>query len=215
MRCTSLFFLLVTFLQVNSQEQKEFEGIIRYRHSFIFISPGIDTAGIISSYGTYSVLIYKKGNYKWSYNTEDSVISYFDDSTQTGYIRFGNTGSLFKEQKKNDDDVITFKPVPGKDTVSGYICDMLEIFTNTNSKSGANRKVISYCDAFPVAKSRFHSAKGDLLQAVYKIKKWPLRIRRESMTQSFIIISEAIEIIPLSVPDARVCLPKNVSVIDQ
>jgi hypothetical protein len=205
---------LLSISPARSQVNKEFEGIIKYQHTFRFNSPDVDSSEVFNALGTSSVFYYKKGNYKWVYNYEhNSNIEYFDSKTQTVYSKYGENDTLFMNKKNGyDDSLVLFTLSDTDDTVCGLHCKKAETFSITKDDTNLQAKrILYYSSAVSIRPDRFSGYRTYATNKVVKeIKCWPIKIEfGEAKYTPFIFIIEAIEIIPKQLTDAEVYLPPN------
>jgi hypothetical protein len=195
------------------QSNKEFEGIIRYQHKFLFTYPGIDTSAIKDELGTSSVFYYKEGNYKWIITSEKkSDIEYFNAATQTVFFLYGNNDTLFMGPKNGyDDSLLLFKEDHKNYTICGLNCRKAEtISVAKNDTAMVMKRTVYYSPAVPVAPGRFSSYRTYASnEVIKKTNSWPLKIELGSPRVPFVFILEAVEIIPKQLSPADVYLPAD------
>ncbi len=211
-----VFAVLLSFIAVclNGQQQKEFEGIIRYKHTFLFQSKKPDST-VINELGTSSVLYYKNGNYRWDITSIKRQTEYFDHKTQTVYYKFRNKDSLFRSKKNGfNDSLVSFKPLSRKETICGRRCTIVETVGIGKEKGDASfKRTLSYSPTVPIDSNTFYAYRSFASNKVIKrIKSWPLKIILESPDVDFVFILEATEIKSMKLKDDQVRLPANLPV---
>jgi hypothetical protein len=213
MRFGFLSIIILTSSFANCQLNREFEGIIKYQHKFIFNSTDVDTLEVIDALGVSSNFYYKSGNYKWVINSDNNnKIEYFDAITQTVYSLYGENDTLFMSKKNGyDDSLLVFNIVDIDDTICGLKCKKAETISFTkNDTDLQTQRTLYYNPAVSIAPNRFTSYRTYATNKVVReIKCWPVRIELESKLMPFIFILEAIEIIPKQLSEAEVYLPIN------
>lgn len=209
--CFALFLLIA--VPATAQVSSEFEGIIKYRHSFRFYSPDFDTSTLIEALGVSSVFYYKEGNYKWVINSPNSEkTEYLDSKTQTAYYLFPGNDTLFRSLWHGyDDSLLVFEEEDNADTVCGLRCKKARmIFFTKSEPTLLTRKVIYYSPDVTVPPGRFASYRTYGTNRVIPLTKcWPIKIEIESRIYPYAFILEAYEIIPRKLTASQVYLPAN------
>ena len=204
--------LFVVFLS-KGQDNKEFEGVIKYKHRFLFNSADIDSLEIMNTLGTSSEFYYKEGNYKWIINSDSHTkVEYFDSKTQTVYSLYGQNDTLFMSRRNGYDDSLTvFKIVDTDDSVCGLKCKKAETFSFTKDDSDLQTsRILYYSPAVSIGPDRFSFYRTYASNKVFqKIKCWPVKIELRSKFMPFTYIIEAVQIIPRQLSDLEVFLPDN------
>ena len=212
----TVFQLFAMFLF--AQKQKEFEGIIKYNHSYIFDSEGIDTAEIINLFGRSSVFYYKEGNYKWIRESSSKKdYEYFDAKTQTVYSQYHNNDTLFLYQRNGYNDSLSLYV---EDTAFYKICDIdckmagTITFTMGDTDMRVDR-AIYYSPKIYIPPNRFSGYRTYATNKVInKTQAWPLKIVLASAQMLFTYTIEAAEIIYKKLEMKEVSLPQSKPIKD-
>ena len=212
MRFVFLTIVMIITTSVCCQHYREFEGVIKYQHKFLFTTPEVDSLQVFDAVGTSSVFYYKEGNYKWVYFSDsNSHIEYFDAKTQTIYSQYGENDTLFMGKRNGyDDSLVLFKLEDKDDTVCGLRCRKAVTFTFTKDDTDLqNKRILYYSPIVLIGPERFSNYRTYATNKVLnEIKCWPIKIVFESSKfMPFDIIIEAVEIIPKKLSDSEVYLP--------
>jgi hypothetical protein len=206
----SILFVLVSFY-VKAQDNKEFEGIIKYNHSFDFDEQSpYDTVGVKNALGTSSIFYYKNGSYKWVLATKPAVTEYFDGRTQTTYYEFDHTDTLFKSVVKRQNSLLGFEKLDKQKTVCGKLCKAVEVITATRGKEKDwMKRVLYYSDSIYIGDNVFSGYQLYASSEVFKrIKCWPIKIEMEGPAFPKTTM-EAVQISRQPISDSLLYIPEN------
>lgn len=211
-----VFLTIAVFItnSARSQNNKEFEGVIKYQHKFLFSTPDVDSLQVFKALGTSSVFYYKEGNYKWVYFYDNnSNIEYFDAKTQTIYSQYGENDTLFMSKRNGyDDSLVLFKVEDKGDSVCGLKCRKAETITFTKDDTDLqNKRILYFSSVVFIRPDRFSNYRTyGTNKVVNEIKSWPIKIVFESSKyMPFDFIIEAVEINPMQLSEAEVYLPSK------
>ncbi|MBS1577625.1 MAG: hypothetical protein JST09_20160 [Bacteroidetes bacterium] len=208
MRVTAFVVAMFAGLLLSAQE-KEFEGIIKYRHSFKFDSSVTDTARIIEMAGTASAFYYKKGSYKWVYRSSvHEVTEYFDANKQTLYFQYSWSGDTVFKTNALVEDLLSFKQFDTRDTICGFACRKAQTKTFMKKLASLTERTIYYAPDIAIPSNRFYGYKLYATDFVTKkTKSWPLRIIIKAGKIPYVETYEATDVIPQELSDSEVYLP--------
>jgi len=212
MKLLCVILLLLT-VNVNGQD-KEFEGVIRYKHSYVF-SNIKDTVAVINALGRSSVLYYKKGNYRWVIFGKEAPTEYFDDKTQTCYYLYRDKDSLFQSKKNGfRDSLVQFRKLDRKDTVAGIECSVVEtVIISKDLQNTRTKRTLSYSPQVPVPEGRFYNFRTYATNKINpRINSLPLKMELDNPMLGMVMIFEAVEISPQKLEDHEVYLPTHLPI---
>jgi hypothetical protein len=198
----NLLIVLLIALYANVQAQN-FEGKIVYKNSLVSKIPQLTDAQLTGLMGDRQEYYIKNANYKSVLNGTYSQMQVFKPGENRIYHKLSLSDTLYWiDAGKENDPVISHSVERQKETILGYLCDVIHIQTQNGTISYYfNEKLKIDPELF---KDHRYMNYGFIVQLA---KALPLKAVTE--TKQFTMVSTATEITPEKLEDSFFAIPSG------
>ncbi|WP_343636117.1 hypothetical protein [Fluviicola sp.] len=177
-----LLFVLFSFFVTQLTAQKEFEGVIKYKHTVTPKEKSYDVNYDYSALGQKSEYYYKKGNYKFVNHGGLFAGDLFRASEVANYLPMSKSDTAYRvDGTVTDMDVMDVEVKDYEEKILGHSCVVVTLKLIPSGQDGPISYRRYYCSKdFPVDPDHFKNCKGNAYNVIYeKSQSLPLKIEFE------------------------------------
>ena len=199
----TLILLIALPLFSFSQAVKEFEGVIKYKHTVIAKDSLYNVAYDYSGIGYQSEFYYKAGDYKFVNHNSYFKADLFRSKETRNYLLLNNSDTVFcVNSKKTDAEIVDYSIQMAADTILGNSCNLITIkLKPIGQESPVSYRRYYYSDKLPIDPAHFLGCKANAYELIYE-KARSLALRIEFEWPNKILRWQAYEIIPQALNDS-------------
>lgn len=177
-----LLLVICSFFGTGLTAQKEFEGVIKYKHVVTPKDKGYDVNYDYSALGKKSEYYYKKGNYKFVNHDAFFAGDLFRAAEVVNYLPLSKSDTAYRiDGTVTDMDVMDVEVKDYEEKILGHSCVVVILKLIPSGQDGPVSYRRYYCSKdFPVNPEHFKNCKGNAYNVIYeKSQSLPLRIEFE------------------------------------
>jgi hypothetical protein len=162
--------------------QKEFEGVIKYKHTVTPKDKNYDVNYDYTALGKKSEYYYKKGNYKFVNHDAFFAGDLYRAAEVANYLPLSKSDTAYRvDGTVSDMDVMDVEVKDYEEKILGHSCIVVTLKLIPSGQDGPVSYRRYYCSKdFPVNPEHFKNCKGNAYNVIYeKSQALPLRIEFE------------------------------------
>src|SRR5262249_14832091 len=144
---------------------------------------------------------YRTGSYKWTFETSDLQIEYYDGQTGKTYDKLRDSDTIFAAPLSANDTLLKYEISKNATTISGYKCDRITVVVGRkDDPMSFIVRNIYYSKDLPLNPQKFKAFKVYCTDKVFGlIRAVPLRIEIDTADWPFTMRFEAVKVIKRSI----------------
>lgn len=170
------------FCTVNLTAQKEFEGVIKYKHTVTPKKESYDVNFDYTALGKKSEYYYKKGNYKFVNHDAYFAGDLYLTAQTANYLLLNKSDTVYRvDGTVTDMDIMDVEVKESEEKILGHSCMVVVLKLIPVGQDGPVSYRRYYCSTdFPVNPEYFAKCKGNAYDVIYeKSRSLPLKIEFE------------------------------------
>mgnify|MGYP006201462323 FL=1 len=176
------FLALCFFYTANLTAQKEFEGVIKYKHTVTPKKDNYDVNFDYTALGKKSEYYYKKGNYKFVNHDAFFAGDLYLTAQTANYLLLNNSDTVYRvDGTVTDMDIMEVEVKEAEEKILGHSCMIVTLKIIPTGQDGPVSYRRYYCSTdFPINPEYFAKCKGNAYDVIYeKSRSLPLKIEFE------------------------------------